>query len=425
MMLLATIALALCLACGGAALFLYKNEKRKAGRLRRALDEKNLPHDATITEKITLSKKQLETAFDAITDLICALDSDLRITRANKSYAAFAGMPISALLGKHCWEVFWKRTEPCDHCPALMTFATGKPVHKHQVKVPDQDRPRFFTIATYPVGGSSGKPQNVIELTRDTTEEKVIFEQLIRSEKLASIGTMTAGIAHEMINPLSGISGTAGNMLQMPGKYGLNEKGVARVTAILESSTRASSIVKDLLHLSRKEEGTSMLTDVKSLVLKAVEAVRLKGFTPVEHKISLDDSLSRVLCDPTKIQQVIINLDTNAVQSVLEKKYIYERDHRQFSGLILISSHTEGDMVRIDISDNGTGVAEDIKGKIFDPFFTTRPPGEGTGLGLSICQKIVDEHRGRIFFETTESLTTFSLLLPAFTGAADPQAEPA
>jgi signal transduction histidine kinase len=161
-----------------------------------------------------------------------------------------------------------------------------------------------------------------------------------------------------------------------------------------------------------------MLTDVNSLVLKALDAVRLKGLSHVEHKISLDNSLNRVLCDPSKIQQVIINLDTNAVQSVQERKATLERDHKSFSGLILISSHVEGDQVRIDISDNGAGIAENIKDKIFDPFFTTRPPGEGTGLGLSICQKIVDEHGGKIFFETTESLTTFSLLLPAYSGSA-------
>jgi two-component system NtrC family sensor kinase len=290
--------------------------------------------------------------------------------------------------------------------------------------MPDHDPPKYFTVATYPVLDMAGKPQNVIEHTRDSTEEKVILEQLIRSEKLASIGTMTAGIAHEMINPLSGISGTAANLLQMPDKYGLNDKGVARVTTILESSSRASAIVKDLLHLSRKEDGTSMLSDANSLVMKAVEAVRLKGVPAVENKIDLDEGLPRVLCDPTKIQQVIINLITNATQSVLEKKSRLAHDNKNFSGLLLIATRGQDGMVRIDVTDNGTGVAEEIKDKIFDPFFTTRSPGEGTGLGLSICQKIIDEHRGRIFFENNESLTTFSILLPSFMSGGMPGERP-
>ena len=412
MFFLLLFALLFCLAAIAVLFFFYKKEKSKSQYFERALDAKNKRHDTSLTEKITLSKKQLETAFDAITDLICALDGDLRITRVNKSYAAFVGIPIPKLLGRHCWEVFWKRAEPCDNCPAQRTFATHKPVLKHQITMPDPERPRHFTIATYPVFDAEGKPQNVIEHTRDSTEEKVILEQLIRSEKLATIGTMTAGIAHEMINPLSGISGTAANMLAMPDKYGLNDKGAARVTTILESSSRAGAIVKDLLHLSRKEDGASTLTDANSLVMKAVEAVRLKASSPVEQTINLDKAIPPVMCDPTKIQQVIINLVTNALQSVLEKKAAMARDNQQFSGLITIATREQYGMVRIDVSDNGTGVPDAIKDRIFDPFFTTRPPGEGTGLGLSICQKIIDEHQGRIFFESTESLTTFSILLP-------------
>ena len=371
-------------------------------------------HGASITEKITLSKNQLETAFDAITDYICALDRNLIITRVNRSYSQFVGVAIPQLLGRHCYEVFWKRTSPCEHCPAVTTFSNGKPVLKRTMKMSAGDRQLFFTIATYPVfdDPAVGTPQNVIEHIRDSTEEKSILEQLIRSEKLASIGTMTAGIAHEMINPLSGISGTAANMLQMPDKYGLNEKGVSRVITILESASRAGVIVKDLLHLSRKEDGTSMLTDMNSMVLKAVDSVQLKGFPTIEHKINTDPALGRVLCDPRKIEQVIINLLTNATQSVLEKKAVLSREGIQFSGLILVATLAEDDHARLDITDNGLGVPEEIKDKIFDPFFTTRPPGEGTGLGLSICQKIIDEHNGRIMFESTDTHTTFSVVLP-------------
>jgi signal transduction histidine kinase len=393
---------------------LFSNARKDALFFKQSLDMKNLRHNTTVTEKITLSKNQLETAFDAITDFICALDENLAITRVNKSYSQFVQVPIPQLLGRHCYEVFWKRTSPCDHCPAVMTFGSGKPVLKRTFKMPGKDRPLLFTIATYPVfdGPEMEKPQNVIEHIRDSTEEKAILEQLIRSEKLASIGTMTAGIAHEMINPLSGISGTASNMLQMPDKYGLNEKGTSRIMTILESSTRASAIVKDLLHLSRKEDGTSMLTDINSMVLKAVDSVQLKGFPLIDHKINTDGTLGRVLCDPIKIEQVIINLLTNAVQSALEKKAMLAREGKQFSGLILVATQAEDGHARIDITDNGMGVPEEIKDKIFDPFFTTRPPGEGTGLGLSICQKIVDEHNGRIFFESSDTHTTFSVLIP-------------
>jgi len=411
---LLAVLLAIALMAGIAFAVLFRGARRDALHFKQSLDLKNLRHNTTITEKITLSKNQLETAFDAITDFICALDENLVITRVNRSYSQFVQIPIPQLLGRHCYEVFWKRSSVCEHCPAVTTFANGKPVLKRTLKMAGTDRPLYFTVATYPVfeHPNAEKPQNVIEHIRDSTEEKAILEQLIRSEKLASIGTMTAGIAHEMINPLAGISGTAANMLQMPDKYGLNEKGVSRVMTILESVSRASTIVKDLLHLSRKEEGTSMLTDINSMVLKAVDSVQLKGFPHIDHTINTDPSLGRILCDPIKIEQVLINLLTNAIQSILEKKAACAREGKKFSGLILIATQAEDGHARLDITDNGTGVPEDIRGKIFDPFFTTRPPGEGTGLGLSICQKIVDEHNGRIFFESTDTHTTFSVLVP-------------
>jgi signal transduction histidine kinase len=393
--------------------------RKKTLVFRQSKDLKNPRHIPTVAEKISLSKNQLETAFDAIMDYICALDENLAITRVNKSYSQFVKIPIPQLLGRRCYEVFWKRTSPCDRCPAAVTFANGKPVPKRTMKMPGDDRSLVFTVATYPVFDGPGdadaeRPRNVIEHIRDSTEEKAILDQLIRSEKLASIGTMTAGFAHEMINPLSGISGTAANMVQMPDKYGLNEKGVSRVMTILESATRASTIVKNLLHLSRKEDGTSLLTDINSIVLKAVDSVQLKGFPLIDHTINADGALGRIMCDPIKIEQVIINLFTNAVQSILEKKALLARGGKQFSGLILVATMAEDGNARLDITDNGTGIPEEIKDKIFDPFFTTRPPGEGTGLGLSICQKIIDEHNGRIFFESSDTHTTFSVLLPMY-----------
>jgi PAS domain S-box-containing protein len=283
------IAILLCLTAIVMLFFSYKKEKNNADNFRRALV--NSLNDTRVMEKITLSKKQLEIAFDAIEDLICALDADLRITRVNKSYAAFTGMSIKKLLGKHCWEVFWKRDEPCEHCPAQRTFSTGKPVLKHQAAMVEPERARHFTVATYPVLDAGGNPQNVIEHLRDTTEEKVLLEQLIRNEKLATIGTMTAGIAHEMINPLSGIAGTAANMLAMRDKYGINDKGAERVATILDSSSRATAIVKDLLHLSRKEDGAVAPTDANGLVAKAVEAVRLKAPSAVEKTLTLGTSV--------------------------------------------------------------------------------------------------------------------------------------
>ena len=369
--------------------------------------------DTELSDKIKLSKQQLETTFDALSDYICAIDPRYTIVRVNKSYAQFVKSTVRDIIGKRCYEAFWGRTSPCERCPARKTFATGEAVPKQKITMRSVDGSRHFEIGAYPVGAAGGLPQNVIEHIRDVTDEHNIMEQLIRSEKLATIGTMTAGIAHEMINPLSGISGTITNMLQQPQKYGLNDKGKQRLSTLMEASSRAIMIMKDLLHLSRKEEATNVLTDINAIVMKAVNAVQLKGFPPLEYKLMLDQALTRVLCDPMKMEQVIINMVTNAVQSILEKKDSLILQGTPFNGLIIISTQLLDDMIHIDIIDNGCGIPDDIKSKIFDPFFTTRSPGEGTGLGLSLCQRIVEEHNGRIIVDSGKGLTTFSIVLPA------------
>ncbi|HAJ78377.1 MAG TPA: histidine kinase, partial [Fibrobacteres bacterium] len=178
------------------------------------------------------------------------------------------------------------------------------------------------------------------------------------------------------------------------------------------ATARATMIMKDLLHLSRKEDATTVLADINSIIVKAVNAVQLKGFPPIEYKLMLEQTLARVLCDPLKIEQVIINIVTNAVQSIIEKKETLALQGTSHSGLVIVSTQQIEKIVHIDIIDNGNGISEEIKNRIFDPFFTTKSPGEGAGLGLSICQRIIEEHNGRIAVDSGKGLTTFSILLP-------------
>jgi PAS domain S-box-containing protein len=397
----------------------YRALKKKKLELEQALREKAEKSDGFLADKIKLSKQQLETSFDAITDFICAIDRDYRIVRVNKSYAQFVKLPIREILGKQCFEVFWKQSSPCKNCPAKRTFMQGTPEAKQRFTQREMYNVRYFDVGTYPVAGAGGATENVIEYIRDVTEEKNIMEQLIRSEKLATIGTMTAGIAHEMINPLSGIAGTVTNMLQLPEKYGLNPKGVQRVSTLKDAAARATMIMKDLLHLSRKEEGTAVLTEINTIVKKAVNAVQLKGLSSIEYKLLFEKTLPMVFCDPVKIEQVVINMTTNAVQSIVEKRERAMLEGREHNGMIIISTQRVDNMVHIDFIDNGMGIADDVKGKIFDPFFTTRPPGEGTGLGLSVCHRIVEEHNGSIVVESAGGLTTFSIILPVHKQAVD------
>jgi two-component system NtrC family sensor kinase len=402
---------AVCFALG------YLRQKAKYTALRKLILSRGDDEAQDITEKIILSKQHLETTFDAIPDSICVIDRDFSIVRVNKSYARFVKKPIPEILNKRCHAVLWGRETPCEDCPAMETFATGKKVLGRQVAKEVDGDLHHFDMGTYPVLDEERKAVNAIEYLRDITEEKRIMEQLFRSEKLASIGIMTTGIAHEMNNSLSGIAGNAANLLQMPEKYDLNEKGLSRIRTILECAEQATRIMKDLLHLSRRNEDVHTLADLNGLVEKTVNSsIHAKGYETIERVLRLDTSLPAVLCDPPKIEQVIINIITNATQSILEKRALYEREGRAYAGKLSIATHIQNATVRISVTDNGMGVPEAIRGKLFDPFFTTRPPGQGTGLGLSICHRIIEEHRGRIFFESTPHETTFFIVLPLGAG---------
>ncbi len=362
--------------------------------------------------KNDISKKELETVFDSINEMVCIINRDFIILRANQKYADFFGKKMKDLIGARCFRIFGDCANICTDCPSQETFLSGMAVVRKQIVRKIQDDIRYFEIRTIPVLNEENMIIHSVEFIKDVTEEKRMIEQLIRSEKLASIGIMTAGIAHEMNNPLSGISGNAVNLLAMPEKYGLNDKGVSRVNVILESAARATLIMKDLLHLSKKENATKVPVDINKLLLKAVNAVHLTGIEDVKKEYSLDDSLPFVMCDPSKIDQVIINIVTNAVQSLCEKRQSCSRDGDQFSGKLQISTARQPFSIRIAIADNGMGIDPEIHTKIFDPFFSTKPTGQGTGLGLSICHRIVEEHKGKLFFESVDDLTIFVVELP-------------
>lgn len=359
--------------------------------------------------RVYIGKQELELVFDTIPEEICVLDREFRIVRANKAFALAVGLPVQSIIGKICFQLFSSSTACCADCPARQTFSEKQQVLKRQISFRHDDGIRHYEISTYPVGSGDGEVCHTIEIRRDITDEKRMLEYMVRSEKLASIGNMTAGIAHEMNNPLSGISGNATNLLRMPQKYGLNEKGVSRITAILSLATRATAIMTDLLHLSRRPEQVCVPIDVNELLESTVTSMHVWGGQDIERVFELADTHPQVLCDPSKVQQVIVHLTSNAVQALREKRIVESVAQR---GCIVFSTKVEGGLVKIGVTDNGCGISPENQSRIFDPFFSTRPTGEGTGLGLSVSNKLVEEQGGRLFFESEVGCTIFTIELP-------------
>jgi two-component system NtrC family sensor kinase len=246
-----------------------------------------------------------------------------------------------------------------------------------------------------------------LEVFRDITAQRLIQSKLLQSEKMAALGQLVSGIAHELNNPLTSIQGYAQLLL---GRRSATDRAedAARIS---QEAERAGRIVKNLLLFSREakpERHPVHLNEVieRTLSLRSYE-LKLEN---IEVELALDPALPQVLADATQLQQVVLNLIVNAEQAIADGRGEEARD-----GHILIRTRrVSGDRLTMEVSDDGPGIPAEIASRIFDPFFTTKPAGVGTGLGLSIVYGIVQEHAGEI---TVDSLpgrgATLIVELPA------------
>lgn len=225
----------------------------------------------------------------------------------------------------------------------------------------------------------------------DVTERQRQDELLRRSERMASLGTTLAGVAHELNNPLAAIMGFTQLLLKKP--WPAEDR--AALETISHEATRSATIVKDLLALARKREVERRVrTDVNDLVGYIVRTRRYALETAgVRCVLELDPTLPRVLGDRTQLEQVVLNLLSNAEQALRHQS---EESGRPIQGRVRVRTrHDERDVV-IEVEDNGPGVPESARSQIWDPFWTTKREGEGTGLGLAVVHGIVADHGGSI-----------------------------
>jgi signal transduction histidine kinase len=263
-------------------------------------------------------------------------------------------------------------------------------------------------------------------LNQTVVRLKATQSQLIQSEKMASLGELTAGIAHEIQNPLNFVNNFSevNNELieEIEGENNLEE--IRSITKNIKQNNskisfhgkRADAIVKGMLQHSRKEAGLRVLTDINSL---CDEYLRLsfhgmrakdKSFN-VDFKLNFDDSIGKIQIVPQDIGRVLLNLYNNAFYAVQEKTAHHKNGYLP---VIYISTKKQGDTIQLSIRDNGNGISEKNIDKIFQPFFTTKPTGRGTGLGLSLSYDIVKAHGGEIKVHTKEEEgSEFIIELPA------------
>ncbi len=245
-------------------------------------------------------------------------------------------------------------------------------------------------------------------LNNSHTELKETQKALTQAEKLAALGTLSAGVAHEVNNPLSGIKNCINRIDKNPNK---TEQNAKYYVLIKEAVNKIENVVKHLLDFSRKQNITFEKVDMNLIIKKSISLSRhkLEG-----RQISMNHHFNKdcfVNGSANHLEQVIVNLILNSLDAITERK---EKDPN-IDGTIEITLKHISDKIFVHIKDNGMGIPDEMKNKIFNPFFTSKKVGKGTGLGLSVSFNLIKEHQGNIFFSSKKgSGTEFIIELPYY-----------
>jgi len=359
--------------------------------------EQILDHLKETNRELSSAKDQLQAVFDTVDVCISIIDPELRIVNCNEKQKELLVADSTEVIGQHCYRVYCGKDSPALDCPAIETIETGKPVLIREVK----KKGRFFQIVTSPLKDMAGNVTGAIEVSIDVTEKKKAEEATRQAEKLSAIGILSAGIAHEINNPLGNILGYAKLLMNDPE---MNEGQKEKLGIIIEQARRGSEIIKGLLDFSSQSRPSITAVNINDIILKTVTI--LSGLVD-RNRVKIETVLSSipmVKADPEQIEQVITNLLLNSIDAVEDRP----------EGTITIETECKNNHVEVRVIDDGPGIPDEILPRVFDPFFTTKPVGKGVGLGLSICSGIVRDHNGSISVESEMGKgTKFSFCIPA------------
>ena len=321
---------------------------------------------------------------EAADDAICTLDEEGRITSANRSFCRVVRRMRNQVLGRHFADVVPEEQRGVLWEMFAATLAGARRRGEVQY-LSHLGKPAVVSVSTAPLV-EHDRVIGALAIIRDMTEERALFERAARRDKLAALGELVGGVAHEVNSPLTGILAHA-QLLQADVPADSDERRFA--DTIVNEARRAARIVGKLLTFARQNPTERIPTDINQVILDTVELrrypLRMQG---VDLVITLAENLPHVWADPFQLQQVLINLLSNAEQSVVS----HDRPERRIE---LRSEQSESELL-VSVADTGSGIAPEHLPHIFNPFYTTKPRGVGTGLGLSISFGIVREHGGSI-----------------------------
>jgi len=377
-------------------------------------DEKRLLQDLAEMGALVLANLQLvdtvsaaehiwERTFDAIGEGILVYDDQMRIVRCNAVAGEMMHLQTDEVVGLAFGEAFARLFGP--RAAAYYLAENRQEISAFEVQAEDE---RSYLVSIFPVEQAGGKRVNVVTWN-DVTRMSEMQEQLARSRRLASVGQLAAGVAHEINNPLAAITTCAeATMRDMRQTSDIRELAETRqwnyyLEEIVRQALRCKEITRGLLDLTRQRQARRVICDLNEIATECARVeVQKTGSGAIEFEINLEKSVEEVATDAPMVRQVIDNLLTNAIDAL-----------GAAGGKISVSTARDGDRVFIEVADNGPGIPAKLLSSIFDPFFSTKGPGKGYGLGLAISSTLAESLGGAITVESKEGAgSRFRLWLP-------------
>jgi nitrogen-specific signal transduction histidine kinase len=315
-----------------------------------------------------LFRRRWDAALDAIGDVIIVVGAELRIEGANAGAESLAGQPRNVLEGELCHQMLFQRHGRCPGCP----IGAGPA----RLKLRRGNAELCLDARAYPLPGDRTAH---LCIYRDVTQQVLLEQQAAHQTKMAAIGRLASGVAHEVNNPLQAIL----TFVQLAEKPDATQEKIARTLQVVrESALRCRDIVKALRDFSRRDTDLAPEpVDVNNLCAQVAAVFNATGKPRVQLALAASACASG---RPGQLHQVLVNLVQNAVDAGPE------------GAVVRVSTAVDGKRVSVIVDDDGPGIASELRTIIFEPFYTTKPAGKGTGLGLAISHRIVVEHGGTI-----------------------------
>jgi two-component system NtrC family sensor kinase len=319
---------------------------------------------------------------------IVVLDRERRIKSFNQTMERITGYVKEDVKGSDFFS-FLNEQDRHRFLPVLMNAFQGRSTAGFEIHLPRKDGRDSVPVAlnVAPVEDMHGETEDAVVIGQDLTEVRRLQNQMLHTERLMTIGQLSAGVVHEINNPLTSISVYSDYLLKKYEKKGMEEGDLVRIKRIVNASDRILRFTKELMNFARPTPEEPSLVDLREVIIHSIGfCEHIISRHSIETKKDFPESLPAVYGIKAQLQQVFVNLITNACHAMKET-----------GGQLRLRVRDNNDgTVLVEIEDTGVGMPPDVAGKAFVPFFTTKAEGEGTGLGLSIVKNIIDNHQGTV-----------------------------